>query len=215
MTKDTPKPLLPVLGRPFVFFLLDKLWLAGFRTVVLCSGHMGDQIQDAAMRVPMPMRIVNSRETKPLGTAGALRLALPLLPGRTSLVMNGDSYCSFEPAQFLKWHLTQRARCSMLLTHVEDTGRYGRVAVDETGHVVEFEEKGQNQGPGWINAGVYLVEESLIREIPADRECSLEREIFPRLIGCGLFGFCGGGRFLDIGTPEAYQRAAEFFEDEA
>lgn len=212
---NTPKPLLPVRGRPFVFYLLDQLWIAGVRDVVLCSGYRSKMIEDAASRYGRSMRILCSQEDAPLGTGGAVRLALPLLLGGPFFVMNGDSFCRFEPVRLLEWHRIRRASCSLLLTQVDDTGRYGRVGLDAADRVVEFEEKCTREGPGWINAGVYLVERSVIGEIPKDRECSLEREVFPRLIGYGLHGYRGGGRFLDIGTPESYSRAPAFFEGEA
>lgn len=212
IAENTPKPLLPVLGRPFVFYLLDQLWRAGVRDVVLCSGHKGKMVEDAANRYGRSMRVHCSQEDAPLGTGGAMRLALPLLPGGTFLVMNGDSYCCFDPARFLGSHHVRQASCSLLLTRVDDTGRYGRVSLDATDRVVEFQEKGPHEGPGWINAGVYLVEKAVIQGIPPDRECSLEKEVFPGLIGCGLHGYRGGGRFLDIGTPESFGRAPAFFE---
>lgn len=212
IAENTPKPLLPVHGRPFVFYLLDQLWRAGVRDVVLCSGYRGEMIEDAAGRYGRSMRIHCSQEDASRGTGGAMRLALPLLGGETFLVMNGDSYCSFDPARFLVWHHVRQARCSLLLTGVDDTGRYGRVSLDAEDRVVEFQEKGPCEGPGWINAGVYLLEKAVIQGIPPDRECSLEREVFPGLIGCGLLGYRGGGRFLDIGTPESFARAPAFFE---
>jgi len=215
IAENTPKPLLPVLGRPFVFYLLDQLWLAGVRDVVLCSGHRGQMIENAASSYGRSMRVLCSREDAPLGTGGAMRLALPLLSGGPFLVMNGDSYCCFDPGQFLEWHRVRQAKCSLLLTYVDDTGRYGRVSLDATDRVVEFQEKGPRADPGWINAGVYLVEKAVIQGILRDRGCSLEREVFPGLIGHGLYGYRGGGRFLDIGTPESLRRAPAFFEAKA
>lgn len=212
IAENTPKPLLPVLGRPFVFYLLDQIWRAGVRDVVLCSGYKGEVVEDAANRYGRLMRVRCSREDAPLGTGGAMRLALPLLLAETFLVMNGDSYCFFDPARFLEWHQVRQASCSLLLTRVDDTGRYGRVSLDAMDRVVEFQEKGPREGPGWINAGVYLIQKAVIQGIPPDRECSLEKEVFPGLIGCGLHGYRGGGRFLDIGTPESFDRASAFFE---
>jgi NDP-sugar pyrophosphorylase family protein len=94
---------------------------------------------------------------------------------------------------------------------VPDTGRFGRVQLDDGGRVVAFEEKGAVSGPGWINAGVYLLSRRLLAEIPADRPISLEQEIFSAWVGRGLYGYPCGARFLDIGTPDAYAQADTFF----
>jgi NDP-sugar pyrophosphorylase family protein len=77
--------------------------------------------------------------------------------------------------------------------------------------VLAFEEKGGHVGPGWINAGVYLLQRQILEEIPANRPVSLEREVFPRWIGNGLYGHPVRGKFLDIGTPESFAEAEAFF----
>jgi D-glycero-D-manno-heptose 1,7-bisphosphate phosphatase len=132
------------------------------------------------------------------------------------LVLNGDSYCDVNLAAFLAWHRARRAQGSLVLTHVQETGRYGRVQVDAEGAVVSFIEKAQAlpgaaATPGWINAGIYLVSRKLLDSIPAIGSVSLERESFPTWVGGGLYGYQGGGRFLDIGTPEAFEAAQTFF----
>jgi D-glycero-alpha-D-manno-heptose 1-phosphate guanylyltransferase len=76
---------------------------------------------------------------------------------------------------------------------------------------LRFEEKQQNPGPGWVNAGLYLINRKLLNTIPSNGPCSLEREIFPMWIGKPLYGCCGDGQFVDIGTPESYARAETFF----
>ena len=76
-----------------------------------------------------------------------------------------------------------------------------------------LEEKGSDTGPGWINAGVYIINKSLVASIPAGIEFSLERQFFPGLLNKGLYGFCSNGRFIDIGTPQSLRAAQKFFED--
>jgi NDP-sugar pyrophosphorylase family protein len=97
----------------------------------------------------------------------------------------------------------------MAVARVEDLSRYGAVTVDETGAITAFGEKGRS-GPGLINAGAYLIETSVLDDIPPGRAVSLEREVFPTLIGKGLYGMIIDGPFLDIGTEETYRQAEAF-----
>jgi D-glycero-alpha-D-manno-heptose 1-phosphate guanylyltransferase len=209
---DRQKVLAEFGGRPFLAVLLDQLADLGMREVVLCTGHLGEQVQSALGRTHGPLHLVYSRETSPRGTAGALRAALPLLKSDTVLVMNGDSFCEADLKAFWAWHCAREADATLLLARVEDTRRYGRVRVDDDGFVLSFDEKDGTGGPGWINAGIYLVGRQLLLEIPPDRAVSLERTVFPEWIGRGLYGYRCDSRFLDIGTPEAYAAAERFLE---
>jgi NDP-sugar pyrophosphorylase family protein len=208
---DRPKVLAEVRGRPFLAFLLDQLRAAGVGRAVLCTGYRGEQVRAAFGDRHGSLDLAYSQEPLPLGTGGALRRALPLLPSDPILVLNGDSFCDADLEGFWNWHLSQRAAASLLLVRVPDTARYGRVQVQEDGRVLRFEEKADAGGPGWINAGIYLLRRSLVLEVPQGCTVSLERELFPAWIGRGLCGHASAGRFLDIGTPESYALAEQFF----
>jgi D-glycero-alpha-D-manno-heptose 1-phosphate guanylyltransferase len=208
---DRPKVLAEVQGRPFLSFLLDQLVAAGLRTVVLCTGYLGKQIQTKFGASYGSLNLVYSQEPSPLGTAGALRLALPLLKSDSVLAMNGDSFCDTALNDFWDLYDERRVAAALLLTHVADTKHYGRVYVDAAGRVLKFDEKDGSGGPGWINAGIYLLKHRLLETIPANSAVSLEREMFPAWIEQGLYGCQGNGRFIDIGVPEAYAAAEHFF----
>lgn len=208
---DRPKVLAEVGGRPFLSCLFDQLVAAGLREVVLCTGHLGEQVQTAFGDTYRSLHLSYSREATPLGTGGCLRLAAPLFHSETVLVMNGDSYCDTDLNAFGDWHTQRQAKASLLLTHVEDTSRFGRVELAGDESVRGFTEKKAPGGPGWINAGIYLVTSGFIEAIPAATTVSLEREIFPAWIGQGFFGNRALGRFIDIGTPESYGDAERFF----
>ena len=141
----------------------------------------------------------------------ALAVARSLYSSDLVLALNGDSYCQADLLAFWRWHRKQQAEASVLLAQVHDTSRYGKVLLEDEGRVTCFEEKGSSIGPGWINAGIYLLGRRFLQEIPTGREVSLEREIFPAWVGRGLYGYPGGTRFLDIGTPESYAQAEQFF----
>jgi NDP-sugar pyrophosphorylase family protein len=209
---DRPKVLAEIRGRPFLAYLLDQLVAAGVQDVVLCTGYLGEQIQAYFGDSYRNMRLIYSQEPSPLGTAGALRLIMPLFSSDPVLVMNGDSYCKVDFQPLVTWHFERRANATLLLTEVPDTRRYGRVAVSANGEIRRFEEKGGQRRPGWINAGIYLLSQQVLRSIPEHQAVSLERDIFPAQIGRGLYGYQNAGEFLDIGTPESYAEAERFFD---
>ena len=208
---DRPKVLAPVAGRPFLSYLLDQLVSTGFRQVILCAGYKGEQIREAFGDQYNGLNIQYSQEPEPLGTGGAIRYGLPLIATDSALVTNGDSYVNCNLTDFLAWHLKNDLQASLLLTYLSDTSRYGRVEVDEEGRILKFDEKGAGHGPGWVNAGVYIFNKVLLESIPIGKFFSVERQFFPNLIGRGLHGFRTKGAFIDIGTPESYARAEEYF----
>ena len=207
---DRPKVLAPVRGRPYLTYLLDQLAAGGLREVALLTGYMAEMVRTTLGDTYAGMRLVYSAEPSPLGTGGALRLALPLLSS-TVLVLNGDSFCDVPLAKFWNFHCQQRATVSMTLSAVTDTGRYGRVCIAND-RIEQFEEKKEGGGPGWINAGVYLIERAALEDIPVGQPVSLERDMFPAWAsGSHVHGFRCTGRFLDIGTPASYAEAEKFF----
>jgi D-glycero-D-manno-heptose 1,7-bisphosphate phosphatase len=214
LTRATPKPLLPVGGRPFLAYLFDWLARGGVEEIVVSTGYLPDAfaafLTDSSWRDPYgrQIRTAEARETVPAGTAGALRLMAPRLDERFLLV-NGDTFFDCDLAGVIG-----DAEClppgAMLMTAraVEDAGRYGRVETGADGRILRFAEKGDS-GPGLINAGVAVLDRSvldLIETVP----CSLEREVYPRLAEAGrLFVAERSGYFIDIGLPETYGLAQE------
>ncbi len=210
---DRPKVLADVRGRPFLAYILDQLAAVGIRDVVLCTGWLGEQVEEALGSRYGSLHLTYSQESSLLGTAGALQLALPLLKSDRVLVMNGDSFCQVDLQDLWQWHQYRDAQATLVLTETEDTGRYGRVWVDEEGLVLGFDEKGSERGPGLINAGVYLLNREMLLTPTAQRAGSLERDVFPSWVGQGLYGYKSQAPFLDIGTPEAYAKADGFFKE--
>lgn len=212
VVENQPKVLAEVGGHPFLQYLLNQLAEWHIQEVVLCTGHLGEQIEVRFGRDHDALRLIYSRESTPLGTAGALRLALPLIRSDTVLVLNGDSYCAADFAAFWRWHCLRQSAATMLLVSNPDTRRFGSVEVATDGRILRFEEKREGTSePGLINAGVYLIERDLLRSIPTIGSVSLERDIFPGWIGGDFYGYRADGPFLDIGTPESYALAEDFF----
>jgi len=211
---DRPKVMAPVAGRPFITHLLDQLAASGIRQVTLCTGYLAECVQSELGDAYDGMQLRYSVEERPLGTGGALRLAVDGLAGDALLVLNGDSYCHCDLADFRAGWVANGARGGMVLVRVTDVSRFGAVLTDAASQVKSFVEKGGQSGPGLINAGLYLLPVDLIRELEAGCPLSLEREVIPRLVTEGLFAYPCPGPFIDIGIPEEYQRAQQFFFDE-
>ncbi len=209
---DRPKVLAPVYGRPYITFLLDQLADASIEEVVLLTGFRAEQVRCALGETYAGMRLVYSQEPSPLGTAGAVRWALRRLFGTTVLLLNGDSYCDLDLAAFRNFHDERAAEISLVLASVPEASRFGTALVDHQGRVKRFQEKTDMPAGGWINAGIYLLERPLIEEIPVGRDLSLERDLFPAWVDFKqIYDFRCAGRFLDIGTPEAYAQVDSFF----
>lgn len=211
VVSDRSKVVAAIGGRPFLTYLFEQLLSVGISRVVLCTGYRGQQVRDCLGESYKALPIVYSEESAPLDTAGALRLALPILHSDPVLVMNGDSYCAGSLEELWDSHSSLKAAATLMLALASDVGRYGRVQLGERHEVTGFVEKGATTGPGLINAGIYLIHRTLIDEIPMDRAVSLEREVFPYWIGRGFYGFETDAKFLDIGTPDSYASAAAFF----
>ena len=214
VVNDRPKPMAIVAGRPFLEWLLLMLRSQGISRVVLCTGYMGQVIETYfGNGNKIGMDIVYAYESVPLGTAGAIRNALNKTNSERLLVMNGDSYCGLDIDHFRQEHLRVGARVSLWTVTVDDCSRYGAVEISGKNAVLAFREKTQNKQSGLINAGIYLFEREVIAAIPLGQIVSLETQVFPSLIGQGLYAVAGGKSFIDIGTPESYDEAQLFFRE--
>lgn len=216
MVADRPKPMADVGGRPFLEWLLVALRRQGVRRFIMCTGHMAEAVEahfgdghewDAEIRC--------SRDPFPLGTGGAIRNALAQARSDRLLVLNGDSFSGVDVARLAQAHKLRRAKASLWVVPMEDCRRYGTVEIGDDGAVRAFREKSPELRSGLINAGAYLIDREAVETIPAGAAVSVEKDVFPGWVGRGLYAVTGGGPFLDIGTPESYAAAAEFFRREA
>lgn len=213
---DRPKVMAPVGGKPFLGYVLNLLSGFGVSRVVLSLGHMASNVTEyIETQSRYGLELVSHVEKKPMGTGGALREVLHLIESDTAIVLNGDAFARADFCKFLDFHRSRAASISILLSLVDDIGRYGLVKTDCDGMVLSFEEKPQidGHGDGYVNAGVYLFERTAITTIPYGRPTSLEKEIFPKYCGRGLHALNGEFPFIDIGTPESYALADSFLGD--
>lgn len=208
LTDDCPKPLLPLGAEPLVGYQLRRLAATGVTDVIVSTGHLADHFEAAlGDGARWGVRLRHCVEAEPLGTGGAMRAAIDLLPDADRVVvLNGDLLSSHDlPAQLAA------ARSAAVCLHaraVPDVAAYGHITCDESGRVLGFAEK-SGAGPGLVNAGTYVVDAELIRSLPTGRS-SWERELLPALIASGepIAAWHGDGYFRDVGTPASYRMAS-------
>jgi len=197
------KPMVQVAGKPFLEYLLLHLKKYGVTRIILCVGYRGHVIHDYfGSGGAWGLDLTYSWERDLLGTAGALRLALPAIEDKAFFVVNGDSFFDVDLRALAHHHVSLHALATLALVHVTDASRYGTVLCSDDGAVSSFVEKGRHTGSAVINAGVYMLEPGVLHSIPSGRAVSLEREVFPSLIGKHFFGMPGSGYFVDIGVPD-------------
>jgi len=212
---DRPKPMAILGGKPFLEWILLMLRRQGVQRAVICTGHLSEIVESYfGDGKDIGMQITFARDPFPLGTGGAVRNALGRTKTKHILVLNGDSYLRIDLSGFLKAHFAVNARTSLSLVQVEDSSRYGSVKINKDGKVMAFLEKLQKKEAGLINAGIYLIERNIVKEIPEGRTISLEREVFPNLIGKGLYGVPCKSPFIDIGIPESFNNAEKILKSE-
>lgn len=210
LTANTPKPLLPVAGNPFLDVLLFELGRFGFGRIVLLAGYRAPEIEryvrSTGLQERFGLELTVSVEPEPLGTGGALWQARDRLDDMF-VVVNGDSW--FDVNLLALTSATEAepaATATIAVRELADASRYGTVAIDAAGRITGFAERPAQPGPGLASGGIYACRHRLIEELTP--HCSLEAEIFPRLAASGhLFAKTFAGYFIDIGVPDAFARA--------
>ena len=205
LTDSVPKSVMPLAGRPFLSYMIDWLGRHGVDEVVLACGFKADQVREVLGEGGTP-RLRYVEEPEPRGTAGAIKFAADELPGRF-LALNGDVLTDLDLTSLMSFHERRRSSATLGLYPVQDATGYGLVRRSEDGAVLEFLEKPEQPGAGEINAGTYVLEHAVLDLIPDGEMVSIEREVFPRMIGEGLYGLPLDGYWMDIGTPDRYLQA--------
>jgi mannose-1-phosphate guanylyltransferase len=207
LTLTVPKPVVPLVNSPFISYMLEWLRRHGVDDVIMSCGFMADGVRavlgDGA-RLGVRLRYVEERQ--PLGTGGALKFAEELLDDRF-LMLNGDVLTDIDLTAQLAQHEQTGARATLALVPVENPSAYGLVRCNPDRSVEAFVEKPSPDeiDTNLINAGAYVLERDVLETMaPAGTNISIEREVFPTLVGSGLYGFAASGYWLDIGTPRSY-----------
>ncbi|HET8976226.1 MAG TPA: NDP-sugar synthase [Solirubrobacterales bacterium] len=207
LTSTVPKPVLPLANRPHIAYVIDWLERHGVDDVVVSCGHLADGVRAALEGFTrIPVRFAEEPEAR--GTAGAIKFCEEMLAERF-LVLNGDVLCDLDLSAQIAQHEETGARATIALYPVDDPTAYGLVRRTGEGAVTEFLEKPDPAeiDTDEINAGAYVLERGVLELVPPGKEVSIEREVFPLLVGDGLYGTRLEGYWIDIGTPDRFLQA--------
>ena len=211
VVSDRPKPMAQVNHRAFLDLLIDYVMSYGHRRFVLCIGHQKDYIKQYYQGHDKPIEIIFAEEESLLGTGGVLKNAESVVKSYPFIIMNGDSFCPVNLHQFVESHKAKQADYSLALVEQQDAKDYGSVKLGPSGEILEFQEKIIRVN-GILNAGIYLFNQSIFSTLPLETVCSLEHDIFPKLIQERFYGYVVQADLIDIGTPERYEQALRLFE---
>ncbi len=213
LTSNVPKPIVQLVDRPFMVYMLEWLRGHGIDDVIMSCGFLADSVREVlgdGSQLGLRLRFVE--EPEPRGTAGAVKLAEPMLEDRF-LMLNGDVLTDIDLSAQIAQHEATGARGTLALVKVPDPSAYGMVLLREDQSVEAFVEKPSADGGAGepkaaagalISAGAYVLEKEILQMVPPDRNVSIEREVWPRLVGDGLYGYASESYWMDIGTPGRY-----------
>ena len=201
-----PKAMAPVAGRPFLEILLTQLRRTGCTRALLSVGHLHTVIQEHFGASFDGMTVDYVIESVPLGTGGAIRLALEQAREESVLVLNGDTFLNADYGDMMRFHASCGAQATVAVVHRPDISRFGGVVVENT-RIVRFEEKGRS-GPGLISAGIYVFSRNIAWPPALPEKFSIEFDFFvPEVARLRPAAYLVDGYFLDIGIPEDLDRA--------
>jgi len=208
LTYCMPKPMVPVLNRPFLEHTIAYLEKCGVKNIILAESYLPEVVHDYfGDGSNLGVRLTCTVESTPLGTAGAVKNAEQYL-NSTFIVLNGDVFTNIDVGAMVDFHRRKEAKATIALTWVDDPCAFGVVETDSDGRVRRFIEKpGADQvTTHWINAGIYILEPEVLRYVPANEYHMFEKELFPLLLELGqpVYGYPSSGYWLDMGTPEKY-----------
>lgn len=209
ITKKIPKPMAVINGRPFLDAVIKYINTQGIKNIILSTGYKSDVIEEYYSGRKKYGKIIISRENKPLGTGGALRLAAEKIKSDVFLALNGDTFCKFNFKKLTGFHAEKKADATILVAESHGQTDAGFIRVDKKMKITMFNEKKQFY-PSFINAGVYVFNKEILNRIPCGKKYSLEEQFLPEIKNS--YAFVVKNRFLDIGTPDRYYKAGLFFK---
>lgn len=208
VVSDMPKPMAEINGKPFMFFLLRKLAKINIQHIILSTGFLHEKIEAYFGHSFENMHITYSQELEPLGTGGAMRLALNNTDTDNVLVLNGDTLFDIDFEYFDFFYRKKETVLAIALRAEKDVSRYGSIKIDENKKIIDFVEKSATTGEGFINGGIYLLKKELFNHDDFPFFFSFEKEILEKqYFYKEFFGMPFDSYFIDIGIPEHYVRA--------
>jgi len=209
---DVPKPMAPVCGKPFLYYILQSLVQQKIERIILAVGYKNEVIINYFGYKFQSAELIYSVEDEPLGTGGGIRKALDLTVEKQVLIINGDTYFDLSISELNQFHSNGNFDLTMCLKPMERFDRYGTVTVDQN-RVSGMKEK-QPCDSGFINGGVYLINREIIESIQAGSKFSFEKDFLEREVHRLKFGaYISDNYFIDIGIPADYEKAQSDFGD--
>jgi D-glycero-alpha-D-manno-heptose 1-phosphate guanylyltransferase len=214
VVNDVPKPMAPINNVPFLSYQLNYLKYYGINTVILSTGYLSEKISSFYGNEYNGLQIIYSHEETPLGTGGAIKLALNHFNNDLVLVINGDSFFDININTFYLKHINSKAHLSLALKQTTNTSRYGTVETFSDNRIYLFKEKTGQATAGFINAGVYILNRHLyMGNTPTKMPFSIEKDFFEKQLNKIIIkGFNMDGYFIDIGIPEDFEKAQHDFK---
>jgi len=198
---------MPINEKPFLHYVFEYLNKKGVKQILLCTGFGHQIVKEQIGTDYKNLEIQYSQEKTRLGTGGAVTKALEWMQDEWILILNGDSFCFFD----LNAKQLALKNMPLIFVHeVPDVSRFGEVILKQNNIVYSFKEKNSVHRPGFINAGIYWLHRSIFEGFSQNSYSSMEREILPSLLGRLTAVICNRG-FIDIGTPDSYKKAEDFF----
>ena len=208
----SPKCMAPVNGMPFLCYVFDYLISQKVDKAIISVGFLKEQVISYFGNSFRNLAIEYSSENEPLGTGGAIKLALGKCVGSRVFVINGDTFFIPDLAAMEQLHVQKKSDITISVKFVPDAGRYGKVLTDETGRITSFSEKDPLADSGWINGGIYLLKKQVF-DGNDKVKFSIENELFKvssKIIY--MQAFETDAFFLDIGIPDDYFKAQTLFK---
>lgn len=211
LTETCPKPVLPVAGKPCIWYLMASMARAGVEEIILACGYRSEMVVQAlGDGSDLGLRISYAYEDEPMGTGGALKLLEDRLDP-VFIASNGDVFADIDIAGEVERHLESGADVTVALTPVPNPWEFGVARIADDGSILEFKEglKPDQVFSDLINAGVYVVDRKVLSGIPEKGFYDFSKELFPKIISEGgrLMGFPLSGTWMDVGRPSDYLRA--------
>ncbi len=219
LTVYTPKPIVPVVNRPFLLYQIEVLKRADITDITLSLSYQPDKIQQILGNgAEFGVNLQYITEPTPMGTGGAYKFAAEAFR-ETTVVFNGDILTNLDISRVIEFHQARSAEATIALIPVNDPSRYGLAETDGDGRILRFIEKPSaadlaKLSINTINAGIYVLEPSILDIIAKDVNRSFEYDVFPDILDRGLpfYGFNMSDEYwLDIGTPANYLKAHHDF----
>jgi D-glycero-alpha-D-manno-heptose 1-phosphate guanylyltransferase len=212
VVNDVPKCLAPVAGKPFLHWLTQYLLQQGITKFIFSVGYKKEFIIDWAKQELQSHEYVFCEEDEPLGTGGAIKRALSFCKTNHVFATNGDTYFHIDPVMLYNFHVQHKALCSLGLKEMDNYDRYGTVVLNNNNLITQFLEK-QFTKKGFINGGFYIIDKEQFSSIDFAEKFSFEKDFLElHLISNKLYGQKQNGYFIDIGIPEDFEKANEYFK---